>query len=219
MQIAQAFRLFRHMDHAGDRHAGAHRTELALLAALDVGVTRNQGRHLRPVHRQRRPDERRFIAADLSKIVIEQTVGHRFQLGYRRLFEIFQHRQRLAAHLRLQFRNQRVQQALPVRIARQGADIQRRFTQTIALHQPGVHVHLQRMIVEDDLLSLRNHRGKAQVIAQRIFFRQLAQTASAAAVKVLQTWKQQRRNGFWGWLIASLQRGLRDDANSHRLSC
>ncbi|MNC38257.1 hypothetical protein D3C75_868530 [compost metagenome] len=65
---------------AGNRHRTANRAELALLAVFRFRTPWNQARHLRPVKRQRSPDERGFVAGNQRKISVKQRSRHLFQL-------------------------------------------------------------------------------------------------------------------------------------------
>ena len=150
---------------AGDRHRAAHRAELALFAVFGTRFSWDQTGHLRPVERQRSPDERRFVATDGGEIGNKQRAGHLLQLLLRGFFQILNDRQRRAAHLRLQLGNQRVQQLVPVLVARQDVDIQRRLALFAGRFNAGGEIHLQRMVVQHYFLGMGNQRGKAQVIA------------------------------------------------------
>lgn len=175
------------MHHAGDRNAAADRTELARFAIFRPRFAGDQARHLRPVERQRCPDKRGFVAAHRAEIGAEQGARHGFQLLRRGFFEIFDNRQRRAAHLRLQLGNQRLQQLLPVAIARQHVNIKRRLALFRGCFDAGRQIHLQRVVIEHHLLGMRDKRGKTQVIAQRIIFSQLAQACGAAVIEIFQS--------------------------------
>jgi hypothetical protein len=142
---------------------------------------------LRPVERQRSPDKRRFIAADQREVGSKQRACHLFQLLLGGFFQILDDRQRGTAHLRLQLGNQRMQQLVPVLVARQDVNIQRRFALRVGFFDARGQIHLQRMVVQHHFLRVGDQRGKAQKIAQRVVLCQLAQTLCAAVIEVLES--------------------------------
>lgn len=79
---------------------------------------------------------------------------------------------------------------MPVLVARQNVNIQRRFALIVRVFNARGEVHPQRMIVQHHFLRVRDKRGKAQVIAQRVIFSQLAQTFGAAVVDVFESGEQ-----------------------------
>lgn len=72
-------------------------------------------------------------------------------------------------------------------ITRQHVDIQRRLATVVRFFNTCGQIHLQRMVVQHHFLCVRDKRGKAQVIAQRVIFSQLAQTFGAAVVDVFES--------------------------------
>ncbi len=54
---------------------------------------------------------------------------------------------------------------MPVLVARQDVDIQRRLALFAGRFNAGGEIHLQRMVVQHYFLGMGNQRGKAQVIA------------------------------------------------------
>ena len=186
MQVAQPLSRA-DLHHARYRHRAADRAELARLAVFGAGFTGDQACHLRPVERQRSPDKRRFIAAHQSEVGGKQRARHLFQLKFGRFFQILNDRQRGAAHLRLQLGNQRMQQLLPVLVARQDVNVQRRLALRVGFFDARGQIHLQRVVVQHHFLRVGNQRGKAQKIAQRVVLCQLAQTLCAAVVEVLES--------------------------------
>ena len=141
---------------------------------------------MRPVQRQRGPDERGLIAADRGEIGGKQSAGHLFQFLFGGFFQIFDHRQRRAAHLRFQFGDQRVQQFLPVLIAWQNVDIQRRLTLIVGFFDACSEIHLQRMVIQHHFLGMGDQRSKAQVISQRVILSQFAQTLGATVIQIFE---------------------------------
>ena len=79
---------------------------------------------------------------------------------------------------------------MPVFVARQDVDIQRRLALFAGCFNAGGEIHLQRMVVQHYFLGMGNQRGKAQVIAQRVIGGQLAQTFSAAVIQIFQPGEQ-----------------------------
>ena len=105
----------------------------------------------------------------------------------RRLFRVLNDRQRRAAHLRLQLGDQGMQQLMPVLVARQDVNIQRRLALFVGFFDARSQIHLQRMVVQHHFLRMGDQRGKTQKIAQRVVLCQLAQTLCAAVVEVLES--------------------------------
>ncbi len=58
-----------------------------------------------------------------------------------------------------------MQQLVPVLVARQDVDIQRRLALFAGRFNAGGEIHLQRMVVQHYFTGMGNQRGKAQVIA------------------------------------------------------
>lgn len=79
---------------------------------------------------------------------------------------------------------------MPVLVARQNVDIQRRFTLFAGRFNASRQIHLQRMVVQHHFTGMGDQRGKAQVIAQRVVGGQLTQAFSAAVIKIFQHGEQ-----------------------------
>ena len=75
-----------------------------------------------------------------------------------------------------------MQQLVPVLIARQNVDIQRRFTLVVRFFDARGEIHLQRMVVQHYFLRVGDKRGKAQVITQRVIFSQFAQAFGSTVI-------------------------------------
>ncbi len=75
-------------------------------------------------------------------------------------------------------------------VAWQDVDIQRRLALIVRFFDTSAQIHLQRMIVQHHFLCVGDQRGKAQIIAQRVVFGQLAQTFSTAVIQIFESGEQ-----------------------------
>ena len=80
-----------------------------------------------------------------------------------------------------------MQQLVPVLVARQDVNIQRRLALLIGFFDARSQVHLQWVVVQHHFLRVGDKRSKTQKIAQRVVLCQLAQTLCAAVVEVLES--------------------------------
>ena len=79
---------------------------------------------------------------------------------------------------------------MPVLVARQNVDIQRRFALLARLFDARGQVHLQRMVIQHHFLGVGDQRRKAQIVAKWVALSQLTQAFRAAVVEVFQSGEQ-----------------------------